>query len=88
MPSLTRAFAEFIAASAHTALPVPVRTALLRLFANWTACALGAGDDEDVLRVTAVALDGVTPIDINNGSNVVVNPYFTVSGKLAPVSAT
>jgi hypothetical protein len=48
----------------------------------------GSPCGQNFVRVTAVALDGVTPIDINNGSNVVVNPFFTVSGKLAPVSAT
>jgi hypothetical protein len=39
------------------------------------------------VKVTAVGLDGVTPIDINNGSNVYVNPLFTAMGKLAPTAA-
>jgi hypothetical protein len=39
------------------------------------------------VKITATGLDGVTPIDINNGSNVVVNDQFTISGKLAPVAA-
>ncbi|MEY4748764.1 MAG: hypothetical protein RIQ60_978 [Pseudomonadota bacterium] len=39
------------------------------------------------VKITATGLDGVTPIDINNGSNVVINDQFTVSGKLAPVAA-
>jgi hypothetical protein len=39
------------------------------------------------VKVTAVGLDGVTPVDINNGSNVYVNNTFTISGKLAPVAA-
>jgi hypothetical protein len=39
------------------------------------------------VKVTAVGLDGVTPVDINNGSNVYVNNTFTISGKLAPLAA-
>jgi hypothetical protein len=40
------------------------------------------------VRVTAVGLDGLTPIDINNGSNVYTEPLFTVMGKLTPVAPT
>jgi len=36
------------------------------------------------VKITAVGLDGVTPIDINNGSNVIINDLFTVMGKVAP----
>ena len=36
------------------------------------------------VKITAFDLDGVTPIDINKGSNTVINDTFTVSGKLAP----
>jgi hypothetical protein len=39
------------------------------------------------VRVTAVGLDGVTPININNGSNVYTDPLFTVMGKYAPAGA-
>jgi hypothetical protein len=40
------------------------------------------------VRITAVGLDGITPIDINNGSNVVTVPTFTVMGKLAALAST
>jgi hypothetical protein len=40
------------------------------------------------VKITAVGLDGVTPIDINNGSNVVTVPTFTTMGKIAPVAPT
>jgi hypothetical protein len=36
------------------------------------------------VRITATGLDGIAPIDINNGSNVVTNDQFTVMGKIAP----
>jgi hypothetical protein len=36
------------------------------------------------VKITAVALDGVSPININNGSNVIINDLFTVMGKIAP----
>ena len=36
------------------------------------------------VRITAVGLDGVTKININNGSNVIENKLFTVMGKIAP----
>jgi hypothetical protein len=39
------------------------------------------------VRITAVGLDGVTPININNGSNVYTEPLFTVMGKKAAVAA-
>ncbi|MBK6853804.1 MAG: hypothetical protein IPG93_20025 [Burkholderiales bacterium] len=39
------------------------------------------------IRVTAVGLDGTTPININNGSNVFTSSLFTVQGKFAPTSA-
>ncbi|MEY4748766.1 MAG: hypothetical protein RIQ60_980 [Pseudomonadota bacterium] len=40
------------------------------------------------MKITAVGLDGVTPIDINNGSNVYTEPLFTVMGKTTPVAPT
>jgi hypothetical protein len=40
------------------------------------------------VRVTAFDLDGVTPVDINNGSNVYTEPLFTVMGKTTPVAPT
>ena len=36
------------------------------------------------VKITAVALDGVSPININNGSNVIINKLFTVMGKIEP----
>ena len=38
------------------------------------------------VKVTATGLDGITPININNGSNVFVNEFFTVMGKIAPLA--
>lgn len=38
------------------------------------------------VKITATGLDGVTPININNGSNVVTNDLFTVMGKIAPLA--
>lgn len=47
----------------------------------------GSPCNTNYVRVTAVDLDGVTPINIHNGSNVYTQPLFTVQGKLAPTAA-
>ncbi|MEY4754243.1 MAG: hypothetical protein RJA44_1918 [Pseudomonadota bacterium] len=47
----------------------------------------GSPCGQNYVKVTAVGLDGVTPVDINNGSNVYINDQFTVMGKLAPTAA-
>jgi hypothetical protein len=47
----------------------------------------GSPCGDNFVRITATGLDGVTPININNGSNVYTDPIFTVMGKLAPVAA-
>ena len=36
------------------------------------------------VRITATKLDGVTPIDINNGSNVFTEPLFTWKASWLP----
>jgi hypothetical protein len=46
----------------------------------------GSPCGDNFIRITATGLDGVTPIDINNGSNVYTDPNFTIMGKLAPVA--
>ncbi len=48
----------------------------------------GSPCGDNFIRITAVGLDGVTPININNGSNVYTNEFFTVMGKLAPTTET
>lgn len=45
---------------------------------------VGSPCGTNYIKITAVGLDGVTPININNGSNVVINDTFTVMGKIAP----
>jgi hypothetical protein len=47
----------------------------------------GSPCGDNFIRITATKLDGVTPIDINNGSNVYTNAQFTIMGKLAPTAA-
>jgi hypothetical protein len=46
----------------------------------------GSPCGDNFVRITAVALDGETPININNGSNIIQNDLFTVMGKLAPAA--
>jgi len=48
---------------------------------------IGSPCGTNYVKNTSTGLDGVTPIDINKGSNVVINDLFTISGKLAPVAA-
>jgi hypothetical protein len=47
----------------------------------------GSPCGDNFVRITATGLDGVTPININNGSNVYTDLNFTVMGKLAPIAA-
>ncbi|MFM2119194.1 MAG: hypothetical protein RL722_662 [Pseudomonadota bacterium] len=47
----------------------------------------GSPCGENWVKVTAFAPDGITPIDINGGSNVFTNTQFTVFGKIAPAAA-
>ncbi|WP_130481500.1 hypothetical protein [Sphaerotilus mobilis] len=47
----------------------------------------GSPCDANFVRVTAFAPDGITPLDINGGSNILTNTQFTVFGKLAPRAA-
>jgi hypothetical protein len=43
----------------------------------------GSPCGNNFVKITAVGLDGITPIDINNGSNVYTEPLFTIMGKKA-----
>jgi hypothetical protein len=47
----------------------------------------GSPCGQNFVRITATGLDGATPIDINNGSNVVTSTLFTTMGKIAPTAA-
>lgn len=47
----------------------------------------GSPCGENWVKVTAFAPDDVTPIDINGGSNVLLNRQFTVFGKIAEAAA-
>ncbi len=47
----------------------------------------GSPCGDNFVRVTAFAPDGVTPLDINGGSNVYTNAQFAVFGKIAPAAA-
>ncbi|MBK6850630.1 MAG: hypothetical protein IPG93_03205 [Burkholderiales bacterium] len=47
----------------------------------------GSPCGENWVKVTAFAPDDATPIDINGGSNVLINRQFTVFGKIAPAAA-
>ena len=44
----------------------------------------GSPCGDNFVRITAVGLDGITPININNGTNIIQNNLFTVMGKIAP----
>lgn len=47
----------------------------------------GSPCGENWVKVTAFAPDDATPIDINGGSNVLLNRQFAVFGKIAPAAA-
>ncbi len=47
----------------------------------------GSPCGENWVKVTAFAPDDATPIDINGGSNVLINRQFTVFGKIAEAAA-